>query len=519
MLQNGRWRTATDHPGFKIDVESGTSLPGSCPTDKLSFDVNVKDWGGVVTRSDVGNDEIEGPAHPAPQERPTHTARRRQRVLASVTALGLVLAACGNSGGDTDGDDAAGSGESPSLDGVPGVTDEAINFAVLSTGEANPLGYCLLDCLADGVEAYFAFRNSEGGVHGRDLVVSEVVDDELANNQVKALELIENPDVFAVVSVPLTATGFADLGDAGVPLYTNVVNAAESAGHESIFQITGTPCLSCPNPTHIQAALLAEATTVGALGYGVSQGSKDQVASIAASVEEWGEEAGVEMGYSNDDLPFGLPNGLGPEVTAMKEAGVDMIMTGLDQNGTMTLKQELERQGMGDVRVLVPQGYADTEFVTENAELLEGDLMQTYVRPIEADPEGTQMADFLEWMDETGAEITDLALHGWVAADLAYTGLVAAGPEFDRQSVIDATNEITDYTGGGMLVPVDFSRQHNPPTAEDPVTNGPVQRCAAYVRIADGDFELVGDPGDPWYCTETTEPGGGWSELTPTDFE
>ena len=86
--------------------------------------------------------------------------------------------------------------------------------------------------------------------------------------------------------------------------------------------------------------------------------------------------------------------------------------------------------------------------------------MQTYVRPIEADPEETQMVDFLEWMEEIDAEVTDLALHGWVAADLAYTGLVEAGPEFDRQSVIDATNEVTDYTGGGLLIPTDWTTAH-----------------------------------------------------------
>ena len=468
-----------------------------------------------MTRRDVGNDEIDRAAPRPP--------RRRHRLLACVAAMGIVLAACGNSGdGDTasdDGGDAdrADSGTSVSLDGVPGVTDEAINYAVLSTGEANPLGYCLLGCLADGVEAYFAFRNSEGGIHGRDLVLSEVVDDEMGSNQVKALELIENPDVFGVISVPLVASGFADLADAGVPLYTNVVNSTESAGHDSIFQITGTPCLSCPNPTHLQAAALSDATTVGVLGYGVSQGSKDQVASWVASIEKWGDDAGLELGYSNDELAFGLPNGLGPEVTAMKEAGVDFVATGLDQNGSLTLSQEMERQGLGDVPMLVPQGYADTEFVSENADLLEGDLMQTYVRPIEADPEETQMVDFLEWMEEIDAEVTDLALHGWVAADLAYTGLVEAGPEFDRQSVIDATNEVTDYTGGGMVVPVDFSRQHNPPTAEDPVTNGGESRCAAFVRISDGDFDLVGEPGDPWYCHDPAEDT--WSELAQTDFE
>ena len=56
-----------------------------------------------------------------------------------------------------------------------------------------------------------------------------------------------------------------------------------------------------------------------------------------------------------------------------------------------------------------------------------------------------------EWMDETGAEITEIAMIGWINADLAYQGLVAAGPQFDRASVIAATNEMTEYTAGGLI--------------------------------------------------------------------
>ena len=51
--------------------------------------------------------------------------------------------------------------------GVPGVTDEAINFAVLGTGPSNPLGYCLLECFQGGVQAYFDYQNGLGGVNGR----------------------------------------------------------------------------------------------------------------------------------------------------------------------------------------------------------------------------------------------------------------------------------------------------------------------------------------------------------------
>ena len=78
------------------------------------------------------------------------------------------------------------------ITGVPGVTDEAINFAVLGTGPSNPLGYCLLECYKGGVQAYFDYQNGLGGVNGRQLVISRTDDDEVGNTQVKALELIDD---------------------------------------------------------------------------------------------------------------------------------------------------------------------------------------------------------------------------------------------------------------------------------------------------------------------------------------
>jgi len=65
------------------------------------------------------------------------------------------------------------------LEGVPGVDDEEIAFAVIGIRTNNPLGTCILDCYLDGIEAYFAFRNAEGGLFGRELSVSYVLDDEL----------------------------------------------------------------------------------------------------------------------------------------------------------------------------------------------------------------------------------------------------------------------------------------------------------------------------------------------------
>lgn len=82
------------------------------------------------------------------------------------------------------------------ITGVPGVTDSEIKFAAFGTNSNNPLGTCVLDCYVDGVKAYFAWRNSEGGIYGRKLVLDKVLDDELGKNQQRALEILSAKDSF-----------------------------------------------------------------------------------------------------------------------------------------------------------------------------------------------------------------------------------------------------------------------------------------------------------------------------------
>ena len=457
-----------------------------------------------------------------------HSAARPRRLLGAVGALVLVLAACGNSGDDdttteapatTAGGPTTTAGEEAEfvpLTDVPGVTDEEIRFAAFGTQANNPLGTCVLDCYTQGIEAYFAFRNSEGGVHGRQMVLTTKLDDELTNNQQRALEIISANDTFASFSATQIASGWADMAAAGIPLYTWSIHPAEAAGQETIFGYTGALCTTCTTRTTPYAGTLVDATTVATLGYGASQNSKECAESNAASVEMYAGETGQTVGYVNGDLAFGLPNGIGPEVTAMRDAGVDFIVGCIDLNGMKTLAQELERQGMGDVPMYHPNTY-DEAFVQEAGQLFEGDLVQVAFRPFEADPGDSLLGDFQQWMEETGAPLTEIAMIGWINADLAYQGLVAAGPEFSREAVIAATNEMTEYTAGGLVPPIDWTRQHEPPTEEDPATHGAVQNCFAIVRVVGGQFELLGDPAQPFGCWDgsTRE----WAEPVPMNFE
>ena len=135
------------------------------------------------------------------------------------------------------------------------------------------------------------------------------------------------------------------------------------------------------------------------------------------------------------------------------------------------------------------------DFIKSAGDLFEGDLVQVSFRPFQADAGNSQLNTYKEWTEKSGGKVTEIGMEGWINADLAYQGLVAAGPNFTRESVIAATNQMKAFTAGGMIPAIDWSRQHEFPTDADPVSHGPVDDCRAFVRVKNQQFELVGPKG------------------------
>ncbi len=449
-----------------------------------------------------------------------------RRLLLVIATIGMLATACGNSNDGkadagttstvaTNSTSTSGGGAVASVD-APGVTNDEIRFSVISTKDGNPLGTCILDCYVDGIKAYFAYRNSQGGVDGRKLVVSKQLDDQVAQNQARSLEVISANDTFATFDAPILADGFAELAKAGVPLYTWAINFAEMAGKDSIFGNREPICLTCTMRADAYVAKLAGAKKVASLGYGATDNSKQCAQSASESIKAYSKDiGGAKSVYLNDNLQFGLPNGIGPEVTAMKDAGVDLVIACLDLNGMKAMAQEFARQGMEKV-VLYHMNTYNQQFVRDAGGVFDGDYVGAGFRPFEASPNDASAA-YTKWMKKNGSEPTELSMVGWLNADLAYQGIKAAGPSFDRQKVIDATNKMTNYTASGLIQPIDWSRQHVPPTQDDPATHGPPHDCVALVKVKSGEFQVVGDKSKPWFCW----PGNtrAWSEPTPTAFK
>ena len=449
--------------------------------------------------------------------------RRARRVLALATLVGLLAAGCGNasdngSSSSTTTSTTAGSAGagSAAVSSAPGVTKDEIRFSVLATKSNNPLGTCVMDCYVDGIQAYFDYRNGQGGIGGRKLVVSEKVDDELGNDQQKALQIVAANDTFATFSAVELATGWKELAKAGIPLYVWAIHPDEMTGQPTIFGHREVACTDCSKRFNAYVAQLAKAKRVATVGYGVSADSKGCAEGAATTMHKYGSDVGATLVYKNTALEFGLPNGVGPEVTAMKKAGVDLVIGCLDLNGMKTLAQEIERQGLADQITMLHYNTYDQQFISDAGSLFEGDYVNVLFRPLESTAGNSALKEYQSWMRKSGAQQTEMSMVGWINADEAYQGIKAAGGDLTRARVVAATNKMTDYTAGGLVQPIDWTRQHEPPTEDDPTAHGPKYDCTSLVKVVHGKFQVVGSASKPFLCWSGTSRA--WAEPTERTF-
>lgn len=444
-------------------------------------------------------------------------ARRGVRLIAAGAALALVLGACGNSGDDdtdaapSEGTTGGGGGdldENVPIDEV-GVTDSEIRVTVVAS-VTNPLGGRYKE-FADGVQAYFDMVNADGGIYGRELTIAKVRDDQLANNQAEIQAAIAEDDAFAVFVAALLFTGANDLATERVPTFGWNINP-EWIGPDNFFPNSGALCFGCPGKILPWLAKEVGKTKIGIVGYGTSAQSKLCAEGNRRSFELYADETGAEVVFYDDTVSFGVTD-LSAQVAQMKQAGVDFVTTCMDQNAVLTLAQEMDKQGL-DVVQHMPQGY-DASYVSENAEVLEGNYIVPQFTAFEHEPQPETMQQFLEWIDKTGAEPVELAMQGWIAARQFHEGLKLAGPQFDREKVIAALNGVTDFTADGMIVPIDWTRQHEDP-AENPDARGALS-CANFVQVSGGEMVSVfAEDGKPWVCFDARSEA--WEEPTFYSF-
>jgi hypothetical protein len=151
----------------------------------------------------------------------------------------------------------------------------------------------------------------------------------------------------------------------------------------------------------------------------------------------------------------------------------------------------LKQAGVEDVAFYAPEGYKEST-LEKYGEQLDGWVFRLGFAPWQGGnlPKGTKQ--FLKAMKARDIEPSEHAQAGWINAALLVEGIKAAGEDFTRESVIDAINQITEFTADGILPRLDWSAEgHGPPR----------ELCDAYVEANGGKFKPILDkPGQPFVC-------------------
>jgi hypothetical protein len=412
--------------------------------------------------------------------------RRAVAGLASLVVAAGVLAAVVpvSAGADTP------SQQFPPVD-QPGVTQTQINVGGV-VAKTNPLGGDYAAAF-NGVQAYFNMVNAskDKGIYGRKLNLSSKRDDQVGMNRQEVQGLISEDNVFAVLPVAtLLFTGADLLGQSGIPTFGWNINAEwgseQAAGPPNLFGEKGSYlCFTCPSQTLPWLAQKLHKKKLGLLAYQVPQ-SADCAKGVQATFDKY---PGAKIEFVDTSLAFGVTD-LSNDVSQMKDKGVDMVTTCMDNNGTLTLAKEMKKQGLNANQYL-PNAY-NQKFISDNAPFFQGSYALTFFTPFEVKQKPKGLQDFQKWMKKGGFEQNENSMAGWINADQFVTGLKEAGPDFTRQKVIDAINAEKNFTAHGLLAPIDWSIAHQ---ADQP------QGCTVLSKIDNGKFvPSFGQPGKPFVC-------------------
>jgi ABC-type branched-subunit amino acid transport system substrate-binding protein len=377
-----------------------------------------------------------------------------------------------------------------------GVSNNAIDVAAI-TSKTNILGGHYHEYV-DGIQDYFNYINSQGGIYGRQLKVTSDRDDNFLQNEQTVKTSLAQDKAFATFIASPVFSGAPDIAAAtSMPTFLWNINP-EMAGHPNIFGTIGAICNNCLDmgtPAFLKAQGYSK---IGVLAYGVTASSKDCANAVKNSLKKYPT---AQVAYFNDSLAFAQPD-LSAQVSDMKKAGVQYIYTCIDTSEALILGKELKRQGLNAVQQL-PNAY-DEQFIQQNAQYLEGDYIITQFLPPEKDANLPELQLFKQWATKSGKTVRELTYEGWIAANMFVHGLKLAGPNFTQQKVIDSLNQDTNFSANGMIVPIDWTKQHNDPRLPNGEHNPKYDgkwNCQTILQVKGGKLVPVLDqPGKPWVC-------------------
>jgi ABC-type branched-subunit amino acid transport system substrate-binding protein len=172
------------------------------------------------------------------------------------------------------------------------------------------------------------------------------------------------------------------------------------------------------------------------------------------------KSAGYNISYV--DVGAQLGGSYASDVQRMQQAGSDLVVSCMQASDNVTLARDVQQYGL-KIKQLWLNGY-DQSLLNQYQSVMQNVyLNNTGSVPFEA-------ANTAKY----GNTYNDVAFQGWQSAALLAAGIKAAGSNLTQASVINATNQITNFTADGVSATVNWKVSH---------TSDTLPSCSAYIQV------------------------------------
>jgi len=389
------------------------------------------------------------------------------RAAALVSAAGLALAACGSSShsgqaGGTSATAAAGGGTGATIPppakvtgtlSGPGVTASTITIGQITTTSGPVPG--LFQDANDGLDAYVAYVNANGGIAGRQLKVIHVDDAFDCNTYSQALQRLST-QVFAMVG---TFTLEDTCGQAVLKANPNLIDIEGEVLYPGLYE--GFPNVFSPTPLPpgyattgykwIKDKFPNDITHTATLIPGAAEANGKQENLTAESI-------GYKYVYSRIIGP--IETNFTSDILKMKSLGVKIVdlgvsSVGIDSNFIQQAAQQnfhpdaIIGAAIYDSHLLKLLGNASIANNVVYAPL----AYSLYLGQDRASVPGVNT--FLTWLDRIhpGEAASIFTVSAWGSGMLLTEAMSKAGAQVTQASTIQAMNAITSFDSGGLTAP------------------------------------------------------------------
>ncbi|MDQ1449659.1 MAG: hypothetical protein QOC79_2630 [Actinomycetota bacterium] len=439
-------------------------------------------------------------------------------MTAAAVIMCAVFAACSSSSGGSDAGlgatttarKAAGTCTGKTLQSTEvGVTPTTITVTVMAD-IGSPLAPGLFQDSIDGVKAWAAYVNANGGLGCRQIAV-DVVDSKLSADEAKnglvatcgkSLILVGTSSLFLNDMRP--AEGCKD--KAGVATGIPDVAAVQTEPAEQCSKVAfaiiqqGSSCPYSGSGVRDFKESTGEVAwfkkNVTSDLHGVFVVAADLPSAISASTPAF---AGIEQNGVKRDSEFGM-SGLAtqsqyaPIAQAIKDAKSTWVINGLDLAGIVKMRKEAVAQGVSTVKVwaCLLSCYAP-RFITQGGSAVEGQYAWLQFLPFEAKGNNDMLDTFLQYDKNPDAFGVQAFSAGLLLQQIVEGIVTRDGPNaITRSAILAGLRTVHDFDAGGMLPKTDVAGRTTSP-------------CIVIVQVQHGAWTQV-DPSKKG-AFDCTEPG------------